>query len=678
MRRAATRRRVLAAVVAAGALGAAGLAAAASVQAATTRQPIPGTKPVWATAAHRVAAQAVTRGQVDARVYLAGRDPNGLAAYAAAVSDPKSRDYGHYLSASKAQQRFGATAAQVAAVRQWLTSSGLKITTQTPHYVGVAGSVAAARKAFGVNFANYHAPGGTVARAPQQNASVPGSVASAVLTVTGLDTARTTMSPLAQLPPPGPNFYTAGPCSSYWAEKTATDLPTAYGKKQPYVLCGYTPRQLRGAYGVTDSGLTGQGKTIAIVDAFASPTMLADANTYARTVGDPVFRPGQYRQVLPRSFSLVDQCGGSGWYGEETLDVEIAHGMAPDANVVYVGAANCTDLGLLDALITIVDRHLADIVSNSWGEAEDQTTPASMAAYNVIFQLGAVEGIGFNFSSGDCGYEDPANSCGSTRDGSDKIQVDWPTSSVWVTSVGGTSMAISSSNSYQFETGWGVYKAGLSSGGASWTPMPPGTYPASYTSGAGGGTSTIFGQPRYQRGVVPDSLSRRLPDGTTSVGPMREVPDIAADADPQTGFSYGETVLLKNGTYGFALSRIGGTSLASPLTAGILADVMQGTGRSLGFANPVLYTLYGTPAFHDVTDTPLGPGVPIAVARNDYTDPSTATGPIIHSLRTTGHDGGGSALLTATTGYDDVTGLGSPRLSDIQPLLSVKVRLGAG
>lgn len=180
--------------------------------------------------------------------------------------------------------------------------------------------------------------------------------------------------------------------------------------------------------------------------------------------------------------------------------------------------------------------------------------------------------------------------------------------------------------------------------------------------GAGGGTSTIFGQPFYQAGVVPSSLSQRLPDGAFSPLPMREVPDIAADADPQTGFLFGETVELKDNSFGFALSRVGGTSLAAPLTAGLLADAMQRARRAFGLANPLLYLLYRTPVFHDVTDSPLRRGVPVAAVRNDYTTPSLAQGPVVTSLRTTGHDGGGAALLSATRGYDDVTGLGSPTL----------------
>src|SRR5256885_15032404 len=122
MRRVATRRSTLAAVVTAGALAAAGLAAAGSAQAATNRTALPGTKPIWATAAHEVTTPFVMRGGVTARVYLAGRDPAGLAAHAATVSNPKSAYYRRYLTPAQAQQRYGSTPAAVAAVRQWLTS----------------------------------------------------------------------------------------------------------------------------------------------------------------------------------------------------------------------------------------------------------------------------------------------------------------------------------------------------------------------------------------------------------------------------------------------------------------------------------------------------------------------------------------------------------------------------
>ena len=490
---------------------------------------------------------------------------------------------------------------------------------------------------------------------PQTLVLAPASLASAVLTVNGLDTAAHYMRPADTLPPPGPNYWIASPCSSFYGEKIAFDEPSAYGAHQPWTNCGYTPSQIRGAYHVSDSGMTGWGQTVAIVDAYASPTMLSDANEYARITGDRPFARGQYTQYLASTFEYTspDECGAQGWYGEETLDVESVHGQAPDAKVVFVGAASCTDQDLLDAEAFIVDNQLASIVSNSWGEPYDTAT--LVPVFNKIFLAGAAEGIGFFFSSGDSGYESP------DEDGySDMIQVDWPDSSPFVTAVGGTSLAIGPFNNYEFETSWGTLLDPLASSGTSWEYTPPGLYPDYYDGSSGGGVSTAFTQPFYQAGVVPYSLATALPDGTTSPVPMRVVPDVSALADPSTGFLVGQTTLQPDGTtYAFSLSRIGGTSVACPTFAGIEADAQQAAGHALGFANPAIYKRYGTHAFHDVTDHPFGLAHPAEV-RNNYTDPYTKMGPLVTWLRTLGIDGEGAAALPAVEGYDDSTGVGSP------------------
>ena len=163
--------------------------------------------------------------------------------------------------------------------------------------------------------------------------------------MSGLDTATHQMKPGDTLPPPDPNYWVAGPCSQYYAQKIATTEPSAYGKHQPWNVCGYTPAQVRGAYGVSQSGMTGKGQTVAIVDAYASPTMQSDANQFATVVGDKPFRPGQYQQYLPGTFTdtAANECDAAGWYGEQTLDVESVHGQAPDANVRFVAGASCQD-----------------------------------------------------------------------------------------------------------------------------------------------------------------------------------------------------------------------------------------------------------------------------------------------------------------------------------------------
>jgi len=591
-------------------------------------------------------------------VYLAGQDPAGLASYATAVATPGNALYGHYLTTGQVMARYGPTRAQVSAVSSWLAGAGLSVTAvrdEIGGYVAVRGSVQAAAHAFGVRFGTFRGPDGRADRAPEQTASAPAGVASAVLTVTGLDTATHDVTPADTLPPPGPNYWVAPPCSTYYGQKVAVGEPSAYRAKQPWTNCGYTPHQIRGAYHVSQSGMTGQGVTVAIVDAYASPTMLSDANRYAKVTGDKPFAPGQYTQDLAATFTdtAANECDAPGWYGEQTLDVEAVHGMAPDAKVVYVGAASCTDQDLGDALALIVDNHLASIVSDSWGEPADLTS--EIPVYQSIFQAGAAEGIGFFFSSGDSGYENPVEDAGS-----DMQQTDFPAESPYVTSVGGTSLAIGRHNNYEFETSWGSLLDPLAANHRSWQSTPPGQWPAGYDGSGGGGVSYDFAQPSYQQGIVPNSLATALPNGSTSPTPMRVEPDVSAVADPSTGILVGETTLQPNGTtYAFSLSRTGGTSLSVQIFAGIEADAQQAAGHPLGFADPVIYERYGTSAFHDVTDHPFG-SRKLAEVRSNYADPDTKTGPLVTYLRTLGMDGEGTAALPAVKGYDDATGVGSP------------------
>ncbi|MFG3015542.1 protease pro-enzyme activation domain-containing protein [Streptomyces cinerochromogenes] len=597
------------------------------------RDVLKNTKPLWATAkADKGATPDST--QVKARVYLAGKDAAGLAAYARAVSDPSSPLYGKYLSAKKAQARFGATKAQISAVTSWLKSAGLTVTAVTPHYVAVSGDVSAAEKAFGTQLHNF-AKGSKTYRAPAAAASVPAALKGAVLTVTGLDNAPHKANHDDQLPPPDAVFKNSGPFSSYYGSNIASTLPDAYGSKIPYAVKGYTGKQLRAAYGA--GTYTGRGVRIAITDAYASPTIAYDAGKYALKNGDAAWKTGQLHQVLPKNYTKTEECGAAGWYGEETLDVEAVHAVAPNADVTYVGAASCYDDDLLDSLSKIVDSHLADIVSNSWGDVEANQTPDLAAAYDQVFQLGAVQGIGFYFSSGDDG-DQVANT--------GVKQVDTPANSAWVTAVGGTSLAVGKGDKYLWETGWGTLKSSLSADGKSWAG-----FPGTFTSGAGGGTSKTVPQPYYQKGIVPKELAT-----ANNAAGNRVVPDIAAIADPNTGFLVGQTQTFPDGTEQYSEYRIGGTSLAAPVIAAVQALAQEARGgKAIGFANPSIYAKYGKAGvYHDVTDDPTGSG--LAVARIDFVNGYDASGGLATSVRSLGKD----SSLKAVKGYDDVTGVGSP------------------
>ena len=635
------------------------LTSAATAQPDLARASLAGTKPAWATSSALMSSRTVTSGIVNAQVYLAGQDPAGLAAFATAVSTPGNALYGHFLTPAQLMARYGPTQAQVNAITSWLIGAGLSVTRVQDGvggFVGVQGSRQAASLAFGVTFGTFRGPDNKTDIAPEQAVTVPASVAGAVLTVAGLDTATHDMTPADTLPPPGPNDWTAPPCSTYYGQDYAYSEPSAYVLPQPWAVCGYTPSQIRSAYHVSQSGMTGKGQTVAIVGAYASPTLLSDANEYATVTGGQPFAAGQYTQDLASVFTdtAAGECNAQHWYTEETADVEAVHGMAPNANVVYIGASSCGNSDLLAALALVVDNHLASIVSGSWSEPFDTAT--LIATYDEVFQAGAAEGIGFFFGSGDHGYESPAED-----PASDTLQVNFPAASPFVTSVGGTSLAIGPTSNYEWETSWGTLLDPLAATRASWQFSPPGQYPQGYDGSSGGGVSTFFAQPNYQAGVVPNSLAEALPNGATASEPMRVVPDVSAVADPGTGLLVGQTTLQPNGTTdAFSLSRVGGTSIACAIFAGLEADAQQAAGHAIGFANPAIYQRYGTKAFNDVTNDPLGPSLHLAEVSNTYTNPATKGGPLITDLRTLGIDGEGAAALPAAKGYDDATGVGSP------------------
>src|SRR5439155_15637825 len=202
--------------------------------------------------------------------------------------------------------------------------------------------------------------------------------------------------------PPSPAFVNAPPCSQYWAEQTTTSYPNPYGRGAlPYVPCGYTPQQVLGAYGI--SGYDGSGQTVAIIDAYASPTIQQDLDSWSDARGIPrtkitqVAAPGTYHH--PERGMKQDP---QGWYGEETLDVEAVHGMAPGAKIVFVGAPNNFQ-DLEAAMSHVVDRGLAQIVSNSYGFAGEFLPRGFMKPLEDTLVQAAIQGIGVYFSSGDDG-----------------------------------------------------------------------------------------------------------------------------------------------------------------------------------------------------------------------------------------------------------------------------------
>ncbi len=644
-------RKPLPVVAASLALGLAVAFGISTVAHAETRRALAGSVPGWATAATKQA-DAPDTDRVGFRVYLGWRDQSALTQLATAVSTPGSPSYRQFLTSQQFRSRFAPSQADLSAVQKWLRDSGFTIdyTPQNGHYVAAEGSVAQAQAAFGATIGLYR-KGDLVLHSPGSALSVPASL-SAVTAVIGLDDSAALVTHAA---PPSPAFVNAQPCSAYWAEKTTTNTTgldgTVVPGTYPWAPCGYTPSQLRSAYGVSSAvaaGNDGAGQTVAVIDAYASPTILADVNQYSSLHGLPTLHSGQFQQVVaPGTFKRPESGARNpikgpvqdpeGWYGEETLDVEAVHGIAPGANIVYVGAPN--NYQDLDAALNhVVDQHLASIVTNSYGFASEALPPGYIAPYLDTMLQGVATGIGIYFSSGDSGDEtggDPANAASATPD--------WPASSPFVTAVGGTSLAVGASGQYLFETGWETGRSVLVNG----TFTPP--YPGTYQYGSGGGTSRLFAQPAYQAGVVPDSIST-IHGGA----PARAVPDIAALGDPNTGFLVGQTQAFPDGSVRYSEYRIGGTSLSSPLFAAFMALVQQKAGHDIGFANPLIYRKAGSSAYRDVT----APASPLGVVRADFVNGVDASNGYRYSLRSLNFDAG--LTIHTAPGYDAVTGVGSP------------------
>jgi subtilase family serine protease len=595
--------------------------------AARSRRALPQSSPTWARASNL---EHSARGKVSFSLVLPWRNAGELQRFDNAVADPSSSQYAHYLSPSAFRARFAPTSSDVNSAKRWLRTHSFRVTGSSASgiLVNASGTVGRTERAFSTHL-NVYRHNGEDLRAPAEPVSLPAGLASTASGVIGLD--QTIAQPAA---PPPPAFVNAPPCSQNWGEKVAYSKPTAYGQTQPYATCGYRPSQLRGAYGLNRPAVRnddGSGQKVAILDAFAAPTMNADVQQYSKLHGLP---PAKFSQKVFHGCQVgCDIADQQGWYGEETLDVEAVHTMAPGAQIKYLGAAD-PGPGLTKALAYAVDHKVAAIATNSYGFAGEDIPKPLVRVNQQIFQQAISEGMGLYFSSGDNGDEQAV--LGHTS-------ADFPASSPDVTAVGGTTLGVGPSNNYRFEVGWGTMVTGQA--GNAWSPQPPGEF----LYGSGGGTSRLVGEPGYQRKAVPASLTTRYG------GVGRVVPDISMDGDPNSGMLVGETQTFPGGVVKYDEYRIGGTSLSSPLFAGYMAVADQRAGFAHGFVNPTLYGLSGTDAIRDVRTSPTQ----IAVVRNDFNNGVNRSGGVSTTLRSADLDG----TLKTTAGYDDVTGLGAPGAS---------------
>jgi subtilase family serine protease len=588
--------------------------------------------------------------------------------------------------------------------------------------VSAEASVAQLKQAFGVSQAFYSYRGKTI-RANAEAPSVPAALASKIGYIEGLDetnlrhpqhvsimqgklaapvtwSSPTAGADAAVTPPPVAAELPSPYCSTYFGDIKATlsTKPAPFDATLPWLPCGYTPQQVRAAYGMNKVTFDGTGVTVAIVDAFASPTLQADGNAYAKNHHLPKLTAANFVQVIPEGIYDVaaNQVSNAyGWWGEESLDLAAVHGSAPGAKIVYVGSSdNGTSLTI--ALTNAIYNRQADVITNSYSYNGD-ADPATTKAQDADFMAAAATGITLLFSSGDDGDLSQLNGFATGAFESD---------SAYVTGVGGTSLAVYAASGRKGEWGWGNYRdflanptvnssSSITTSGLTTTTAFGETFSDFvFYSGAGGGITLQAPQPSYQAGIVPTALATTLNDASgniLTVSKKRVAPDVSMVADPYTGYLYGETFTIAGNavsdsgctkvtsTTEYCEGSIGGTSLASPLMAGMLAVVNQAhlaAGKPLlGFANPFLYAgKIGTTLTSAGINDVQAPSTPVAVLRGYASNLNEVRLVTINSvpfnIQTTPYaleicgakicEGIDDIFNYTTPGYDDVTGLGVP------------------
>jgi subtilase family serine protease len=490
-----------------------------------------------------------------ATVALEPRSPAALSEYATAVSTRGDVLYGRYLTTAQFAARFGPSAPTISAVRGVLQRDGLRPSVVTADHlaVGITGTAAQFSHAFGTGFIRYRLASGRFAYANTRAPQLPGSIATAVQAVIGLDNLASRHSE---------DLVAAGRAGGAVAKRVATGgpQPCTAARNEGSSEGAYTANQLASAYsfsGLYGAGDLGAGQTVAIYE--LEPNLTSDISAYKKCYGTTT------------SVSYVKVDGGSGTgagSGESSLDIEDVIGLAPAAKILVYQAPN-TNKGAYDEYNSIISQDRANVISTSWGLCESEEGSSAAEAELTLFEEAATQRQSILAAAGDDGSED----CGTNA-----LAVDDPGSDPYVTSVGGLKLS----------------KLG---------PPPTETVWDDSVGSGGGGISEFWEMPTYQSGApkslhVIGSKSSGKPCGAATGTYCREVPDVSANADPYTGY-----VVYHKGHW----TTIGGTSAAAPLFAAFIALTNASTscgGTDVGFLNPSLYSIAGTAYsanYYDIT-----------------------------------------------------------------------------
>jgi subtilase family serine protease len=543
-----------------------------------------------------------------------------LQALLSAQQNPASPQYHKWLTPDQFAAQFGMASSDIAKAQAWLQQQGLIVTgvSRSHNRITFSGSVSQIEAAFGAEIHSYQV-GGETHFAPASDLSVPAALAGSVRTVTNLSDLRPHPHVRVRNPEAVRSNFTSGQTGQHYL--TPKDVATIYDVTPAY-----------------NAGYTGAGQTIAIVG--QSAVSLTDITNFQNAAGLTPKAPTMV--LVPNTGTSTVSTGDE---LESDLDLEYSGAIATGANITFVYTGNATNAGALDALQYAVDQDIAPIISSSYGDCEFDVGNTGYTAFNGVLAQAAAQGQTVLSAAGDDGSTDCYADTNLTTTQRTALGVDFPGSSQYVTSMGGTEF--SAANVAATNTSYWSGGTGADTLSSALSYIPEGVWNDDSTTGlsSGGGGVSLFTPRQSWQANFPG-----MPAGTN-----RMVPDIALDASADNApylfcssdtLATGITGSCANGfrdssnTY---LTTAGGTSFDAPIFAGMLALINQSRSFTTG-QGVINNTLYGlasnastyASAFHDI----------ITGGNN-----CTAGGTICAAPGTTEY--------MATMGYDEASGLGS-------------------
>lgn len=545
----------------------------------------------------------------------------------AAQQNPSSPQYHQWLTPEQFASRFGMADADIAKVQSWLEQQGFAVDSvaRSKNMIRFSGTVGQAESAFSTEIHNYNV-NGAKHFAPSTALSVPSALAGVVGGVRNLDDFRPKAHVVAnRTRGVKPSFTSSVSGSVFFAPG---DITTVYDVKPMY-----------------QAGFTGTGQSITVIgqSAVALSDLEAFQNAASLTVKDPT------QILMPGTGSAQIFTGDE---VESDLDLEWSGAMAPGATIYFVYTGSNTNYGAFDALVYAIDNQIGTIVSSSYGECEADLGGQTL---ETTLEQASTQGQTVVSASGDSGSTDcfvGNNITNPSLSVQETLAVDYPASSPYVTGIGGTE--ISTSSSSYVTPGDDYWESASGSDVITsakkyipemvWNEDAAGCGTADCLSSGGGGASTLFTKPSWQTGVtgIPTANNRYVPD--ISLNAATGLPGYLFCTSDTSFWNTGQAASCNSGFRDATtqdLTIAGGTSFATPIFAGMLALINEDKGYNTGqgVINSTLYTLASNSttyasAFHDITS-----GNNDCLAGSSYCS--------------------STAGFSATTGYDEASGLGS-------------------